>query len=110
MVSEEEDIEQSLRILFSTLPGERLFRPGYGCNIHHWVFGDITLSERTMIADTIEQAVWDCEPRIKVENIEVITKDAANGILWISIDYLIPKVNSRRNMVYPFYFREGTNL
>ena len=33
MVEEEEDIRQSLRILFSTLPGERLMKPDYGCDL-----------------------------------------------------------------------------
>ncbi len=33
MVSEVEDIEQSLTLLLSTRPGERVMRPDYGCNL-----------------------------------------------------------------------------
>lgn len=110
MANNEEDIEQSLRILFTTIPGERTFRYDYGCNIHQWIFGEITLSEKTLIADTIEQAILQYEPRIQVESIEIETKDVAEGILYIHLEYTIPKVNSRRNMVFPFYFKEGTNL
>lgn len=110
MVSEEEDIQQSLSILFTTIPGERVFRYNYGCNIHQWVFGEITLSDKTLMTEMIEQAIWNFEPRIQTEKIEIDTKDISEGILWIILDYLIPKVNSRRNMVFPFYFKEGTNL
>ncbi len=107
MVSNEEDIEQSLRILFSTTQGERIFRFDYGCNVRQWVFEEINLSTKTMIIETIEQAIQSFEPRINVEKIEVETKDITEGILWIHLDYIIPHVNSRRNMVFPFYFKEG---
>jgi len=110
MVTEEEDIEQSLRILFTTIPGERIFRYDYGCNINQWIFGEITLSEKTLITDTIEQAILLYEPRIQVERIDIDIKDAPEGLLRINLEYEILKVNSRRNIVFPFYFKEGTNL
>jgi phage baseplate assembly protein W len=110
MASDEEDIRQSLQILFSTFPGERIFRFEYGCNIRQWVFDNINLTEKTMIAESIKKAILYYEPRIKVEKIEVDGKDAEKGILWIDLDYWIIQVNSRSNMVYPFYFKEGTNL
>lgn len=110
MVSEEEDIRQSLHILFSTIPGERMFRFDYGCDIHQWVFGEINLSTCTLIEETIREAIDRYESRIRVEKIEVDTKDSAEGVLWVHLEYSIPQVNSRSNMVYPFYFKEGTNL
>lgn len=110
MVSEEEDIRQSLMILLSTTPGERIFNFDYGCHIRKWVFDEINLSTKTLICDAIRQAIRLFEPRIQVENIQIETRDAGEGILWITINYLIPKVNSRRNMVYPFYYKEATNL
>ena len=58
----------------------------------------------------IEDAILFGEPRIKVEDIEIDTSAAADGVLEISIRYFIPAVNTRSNMVFPFYFREGTNL
>jgi len=110
MAGEEEDISQSLNILFSTTPGERVFNYDYGCHIHKWVFDEINLSTKTLISDAIRQAIRLFEPRIRIENIDIDTRDIGDGILWITMDYLILQVNSRRNMVFPFYFREGTNL
>ncbi|WP_300665663.1 GPW/gp25 family protein [Fluviicola sp.] len=110
LVSDEEDIWESLRILFSTIPGERVFRYNYGCPIDKWVFSKIDLSERTMIIDIIEQAIREGEPRIITDAVEVEVRDAMEGILWIKIDFTIRQTNSRSSMVYPFYFLEGTQL
>lgn len=110
LVSDEEDIWESLRILFSTIPGERVFRYNYGCPIDKWVFSKIDLSERTMIIDIIEQAIREGEPRITTDSVEVEIRDAMEGILWIKIEFTIRQTNSRSSLVYPFYFLEGTQL
>jgi phage baseplate assembly protein W len=110
MTEGEEDIKQSLSILFSTVPGERMFCCNYGCDIHRWVFEKIDISVETLIIDAIKQAILYCEPRITVESITIDSKNQQEGILWINIHYTVRFTNSRSNMVYPFYFREGTNL
>lgn len=110
LVSEDEDIQESLRILFSTIPGERVFRFEYGCAVRKWVFSKIDLSEQTVISDVIEQAIREWEPRIVTESVEVEVRDEREGILWIRISYMIRQTNSRSSMVYPFYFLEGTKL
>ncbi len=110
LVSDEEDIWESLRILFSTIPGERVFRYNYGCPIDKWVFSKIDLSERTMIIDIIEQAIREGEPRIITDSVDVEIRDAMEGILWIKVDFTIRQTNSRSSLVYPFYFLEGTQL
>lgn len=110
LVSAEEDIRQSLHILFSTSPGERVFRFDYGCNIRQWIFEGMDLSVKTLMIDTIKQAILYFEPRISVENVDVEIKDETEGVLWIHVDYMIHQTNNRSNIVYPFYFKEGTNL
>lgn len=110
MVATEEDIRQSLAVLFSTSPGERIFRADYGCSLRRWVFTEMTLSEKTLIVDAIRQAVLFFEPRITVEAVDARVEDTAGGILWISLTYRVRQTNNRSNMVYPFYFREGTSL
>ncbi len=103
----EEDIKESLRILLTTTKGERVFRPEYGCNIRRWVFSKMNRSEKTLIIDTIKQAITKGEPRVTVTNIDIEIREEQDGILWIQIEYLINATNSPDNMVFPFYFREG---
>lgn len=110
MISDDDDIKQSLAILFSTTPGERIFRFEYGCNIHRFVFEEMTLSNETLMIDHIKRAILHFEPRISVEKVAIDTKDYLDGTLWIHIEYKIRATNNRSNIVYPFYFKEGTNL
>jgi phage baseplate assembly protein W len=68
------------------------------------------LSVKTLIIDDIKHAILYFEPRIDVENVEVEIKDPLEGILWIHLDYKVRQTNSRSNRVFPFYFKEGTNI
>ena len=110
MVAEDEDIRESLMILLSTRPGERIMQPGYGCGLHSMVFETVNESTVTEIRDLIERAILFYEPRIDLQGIEVEMENAYEGRLDIRIDYSIRQTNTRSNMVYPFYFLEGTHV
>ncbi len=110
MVTEDEDIKESLNILFSTNPGERIMRPTYGCRLKTMVFETITLNIITEIKDIVDRAVLFFEPRISLNSVEVNIQKQYEGRVDIILDYTIRTTNSRSNMVYPFYFMEGTDL
>ena len=110
LVSEDDDIRESLRILLSTVPGERVMYPEYGCGLKSLVFADITSSVITEIKNMIENAILFFEPRITLEIIRIDTGELYEGVVKISLDYTIRTTNSRSNMVYPFYILEGTNI
>lgn len=110
LVSNETDIEQSLRILLATNPGERVMQPAYGCGIKRMVFEQLSESLLTEMRHMIEKAILFFEPRITVESIDIDAGNWENGELRILIDYTVRTTNSRYNMVYPMYFREGTGL
>jgi len=110
MVSEEEDILESLNILLSTRPGERVMQPNFGCGLHSMVFETINESSVTEIKDVIERAILFYEPRITLEGIDVTTEDALDGILKIQLNYTVRRTNTRSNIVYPFYYLEGSQV
>lgn len=110
LVSEEEDIRQSLRILLSTTPGERVMYSGYGCGLKSMVFRGMTLSDITQLKDLIERAVLFYEPRISLDDVAVNAEEMINGMVSIELRYTVRSTNSRSNMVYPFYLLEGTNI
>ena len=109
-VAEEEDIKESLTILLSTRPGERIMQPSYGCGLHGMVFENINESSITEITDLIERAVLFFEPRINLEGIEVDADNVYAGRIDIHLTYTIRRTNTRSNMVYPFYFIEGSHV
>ncbi len=109
MVDEEEDIRQSLVILLSTIKGERVMQPDFGANMEDLLFEPLTVSFAKKISDQIERAILFYEPRIKTDDIS-FNQDNENGLVEIRIDYTIIATNNRRNIVYPYYLNEGTNI
>ena len=110
MVAGESDIDQSLRILLSTRPGERVMQPSYGCGLQSRVFETINESTITELKDLIERAVLFFEPRITLNKIDFNTEGALEGVLKIQLNYTVRKTNSRSNIVYPFYYLEGSQV
>lgn len=110
MVSDEQDIWESLQIILSTSPGERVMFPKFGCSIRKQVFETINLSFINQLRDSIRFAVLHYEPRIVLHDVTIDRSDNESGLLRIRLDYTIRITNSRSNLVYPFYLREGTNI
>ena len=110
MSSNEEDIKESLIILLSTRIGERVMNPDYGCNLDDLLFNPLNLTLKTYVADLVKTAILYFEPRIDLQKVEITPNDDLEGELLIELDYTIRTTNSRRNLVYPFYRGEGTDV
>lgn len=109
-VTAEEDIRESLTILLSTMPGERVMQPAYGCKLKTMLFENVNESTVTEIKDVIERAVLFFEPRITLNGIEVEAENIHEGRIDIKLAYTIRSTNTRSNIVYPFYFIEGSQV
>ena len=110
LVENEKDIEESIRIILGTIPGERIMFPTFGCPIQKFVFESNNATQMTMLKDAVYDALLFNEPRIKVEKIEIKDDTYEQGIINIKVLYKVIITNTRNNVVYPFYFKEGTNL
>ena len=110
MTTEEADIEKSMEIILTTLPGERLMNPLFGCNLIGKVFEAMNSTEIHQIINTVEKSILLYEPRIDVTDIYMDIEDAFEGKFLIHIEYVIRSTNSRRNIVFPFYQKEATEL
>jgi len=109
MASEIEDIEQSLTILLTTRPGERVMRPDYGCSLEDLMFEPGNESLLTYVRNLVDRSILYYEPRIKLESVEILgANDLLEGRLVISVYFTIRSTNSRFNYVYDFYKREAT--
>ena len=109
MLADEDDINSSLQILFSTTVGERIMQPKYGANLKNLLFDPIDTSLQAYIKDLIKTAILYFEARIKLDSI-TLEPDPDEGMLLITLNYTIRSTNSRYNFVYPFYINEGTNI
>jgi phage baseplate assembly protein W len=110
MVSAQADVEQSLRILLGTTPGERIMQPGYGCGLRRMVFETLDESRITEIKDLVSRAVLFFEVRIELDAVEVDTSELPQGLLRLRLAYTLRSTNSRHNLVYPLYLNEGSGV
>jgi phage baseplate assembly protein W len=103
----EEDIQEAILIILLTAKGERLMRPDFGCGVNDYVFSSINSLNISRIENEVREALTLFEPRIEVLDIKTDQKEADNGKLMIEINYKVRATNTRFNLVYPFYLREG---
>jgi phage baseplate assembly protein W len=107
VVSGEEDIQQSLNIIFSTSLNERVMFSSFGCELSRYLFEEVDQALITRLTGVIEDAILYHEPRINVNSVNITPGSSEDGLLLIAIDYTIRSTNNRYNMVYPFYINEA---
>ncbi len=103
LVVREREIEEAIRIILGTAPGERPMRPEFGCRVHDHVFAPANSSTAGAIAHDVRSALEQWEPRIELRDVTVSFDQVDAGTLYIDIRYLIRGLNDPRNLVFPFY-------
>ena len=105
MVEGKDDIQQSLGIILSTSLGERVMRPQFGCNLKTFQFEPINSGFMAYMRDLVYKALLIHEPRIRVDDIRILTDSVIEGKLLITVDYAVRTTNSRFNFVYDYYLK-----
>ena len=101
LAREEIDVEQAIRIILSTAPGERPMRPEFGCAVHDCVFERIDADTLARIDQAVRVALDRWEPRVDIEDIVFETRN--EGELLVHLRYRVRATNEVRNLVFPFY-------
>jgi phage baseplate assembly protein W len=101
LAREEIDVEQAIRIILSTAPGERPMRPEFGCAVHDCVFERIDADTLARIDQAVRVALDRWEPRVAIEDIAFETR--REGELLVHLRYRLRATNDVRNLVFPFY-------
>lgn len=106
-VDSEDSIEQSIRILLGTSPGERVMRPEFGCGIWDLVMEPNTAQLHGRAQLRVRDALVRWEPRIDVLDVRIESPPEQKNVLLIRIDYRVRSNNAAYNLVYPFFLQEG---
>ncbi len=102
-----DDVEQAIRIILSTAPGERPMRPDFGCGIHGLVFDSLDATTVARADVEVRQALDRWEPRIELDDLVFSTDAVDVGVLYVDIRYRLRATNEPRNLVFPFYTLPG---
>ena len=102
LVSGVEEIDAAIRMILSTVPGERVMRPDFGCAMWEMLFAPLTAGTLGLIEQHVRAALERWEPRIDLTSVTA-DGDQANGAVHITLAYRIRATNDTRNLVFPFY-------
>ena len=103
LVRREQELEEAMRLILATYPGERPMRPEFGSRVRDWVFRGSDTESIAGLSLEVRTAILRWEPRVEVKNVRVTKEGAAGNKLLIDIEYQALDTNDRRNLVFPFY-------
>ncbi|MEU4134395.1 GPW/gp25 family protein [Streptomyces wuyuanensis] len=96
-------IEQSMKLILTTYPGERPMLPRFGSRLRDYVFAGTDPDTLDELAREVASSLDICEPRVVVRAVRAVP-DARNPMLVnISITYARRGSKDPRTMVFPFY-------
>lgn len=101
-------IEQSIYVIIHTVPGERVMRPEFGCEIHSLIFWPANFQTAALAERYVREALERWEPRIILHEVEVTPGGSSYGELFIRIVYIIKGQHDPRSLVYPYYLNPQT--
>jgi len=108
----EENIRQCLFIILGTAPGERLYRPDFGCRIHDLMFAPNNPITASLAEVYCEDAIYKYEPRVEKVVCTAGPNPTEPNRMDVRIEYVVRGTNDKRNLVFPFYLKnedDGSN-
>ncbi len=106
MSAHEQDVQEAIRLILATDPGERVMRPDFGAGLRAFVFEPMDTGTLALVKHRVTDALTRWEPRIDSVAVEVHA-DGPRGRLDVGVRYRVRATNTFYNVVYPFYLQEG---
>lgn len=110
LTSGTQDIEEAIRIILSTRPGERVMRPNFGCRAHELLFEPRTPTTVSLLQEYVYESLRMWEPRINLIAVDVALDDAHDGALLANIQYQIKATHDTRSIVHPFFIEDEAEI
>jgi len=82
-------IRQAIRLLLSTIPGERVMRPDYGCDLFRLVYAPNDDTTAGLAIHYVRRAIERWEPRVEILRVDARRSARRDGVLEIDLAYRI---------------------
>jgi phage baseplate assembly protein W len=89
MVEGDDSVRQSILLLLSTVPGERVMRPEYGCYLYQLVFSPNDETTAGLAIHYVRRAVSRWEPRVEILRLDAGRHPDAAELLEIVLEYRV---------------------
>lgn len=93
-----ESVRQSIRIILSTRPGERVMRPAFGGGLENLLHEQNTLTTRRRIRDLITESLQRWEKRILLDRVDVWEIEDHPTSVRVEIAYRLRRLNQPQQM------------
>ena len=103
--SQQQKVKESILMILSTRPGERVMRPNFGCRLYKLAFHPNNTGTANLARHYVEEALATWEPRIILREI-VVQNDRQNNRLLIDMQYVLKSTYEPQNLVFPFYLEQ----
>ena len=102
MVDDALSIRQSILIILSTMPGERVLRPDFGCDLYRLVFSPNDDTTAGLAIHYVRKALERWEKRITITALDAGPHPSNPEILEITMRYRINSMLKEDHMTYAF--------
>ena len=89
MVEEQESVRQAIFLLLSTVPGERVMRPDYGCHLHRLVFAPNDDTTAGLAIHYVRRAIERWEPRVEIMRLDATRTAEEPNRLDLLLEYRV---------------------
>ena len=99
MLEEHAAVRQSILLLLSTAPGERVMRPDYGCDLQQLVFSPNDATTHGLAIHYVRRALQRWEPRIDILRLDAAASQSDPGRMDIMLEYRMRKTAGRESLM-----------
>ena len=98
-------ISNSLKQIFTWMPGERIINPEFGSNIKLLLYEGLTDENRERVTAEIQRSISMWEPRVNITQIQDVTNidDIEDNTVHIEVIYSVPTL-SNEQFNYSYYY------
>ncbi len=108
MVQGDAAVRQAIVMLLTTLPGERVMRPDYGCPLHRLMFAPNDATTAGLAIHYVRHALVRFEPRIEIVSLDAQPDRDRDASLIVSLTYRVRATNRRANLEFGIDLDAGT--
>ncbi len=102
MVQDNDSVRQAILLLLSTVPGERVMRPDYGCLLHRLVFSPNDDTTAGLAIYYVRSALERWEPRIAILRLDAGRNPEDAERLDITLEYRVRATQRVDRLAFSF--------
>jgi phage baseplate assembly protein W len=97
-----QSVRQSVLLLLTTRPGERVMRPSYGCDLFRLLFSPNDATTQGLAIHYVRTALLKYEPRIEILRLDANANREDVSVMDITLEYRVMRTHDVDAITLPF--------